>query len=159
MPVFGDRRHRQVKRGVNCLFHAFAAARLEAVADRYLFATEQQDELYTLARSAAYKRDESTCHGVRPSFGRVELTCVYAIRCVFFLVLFRLFSYFIISLKYIVDCELFGRHRSRVFLLSDQQSGIHCRMICVIQLLTLNSKLHLTTSELWFGQEQEGILP
>jgi len=30
---------------------------------------------------------------------------------------------------------------------------------CVVSALTFPLELHLTTSELWFGQEQEGILP
>jgi len=42
-----------------------------------------------------------------------------------------------------------GRHcmLSPVFLPSEK--------VCV----TIKYELHLTTSELWFGQEQEGILP
>ena len=35
---------------------------------------------------------------------------------------------------------------------------LHCLLMCVWSLL-YPLKLHLTTSELWFGQEQEGILP
>jgi len=32
------------------------------------------------------------------------------------------------------------------------RTGIHCMTVYPL-------KLHLTTSELWFGQQQEGILP
>jgi len=32
-------------------------------------------------------------------------------------------------------------------------------LVVVMFSLSISVKLHLTTSELWFGQEQEGILP
>ena len=56
--------------------------------------------------------------------------------------------------------KVIGRKKWHSFL---TRSVDHCIVHCVYHMLIVSLlvflELHLTTSELWFGQEQEGILP
>jgi len=74
--------------------------------------------------------------------------------------LVQCFIVFFVTVKFQLICLLDYWNLFRLFCTSQQGVSICVTLVCVKMLICFSPlELHLTTSELWFGQEQEGILP